>query len=150
MYRWIFIAKNCVVSIRPVSPYQLPMPIDSGSALNAPRGCLSKPIATPRSNGPGADRRVGHRQRAAAGGAPVPDVDERQPGEPELVDEGVGVATVPAAAERELDVVPADAGVGEREAGRVHGLLAAGDAVVAAERVDADPDDRHTGHRPRL
>ena len=28
------------------------MPIDSGSALNAPRGCLSKPIATPTSKAP--------------------------------------------------------------------------------------------------
>ena len=70
--------------------------------------------------------------------------------EPELVDERVGVAAVPAAAERELHVVPADAGVGEREAGRVDGLLPAGDAVMAPERVDADPDDRHAGHRSRL
>ena len=43
MYRWIFIAKNCVVSMRPDSPYQDPMPHSSGSGLNAPGGCLSKP-----------------------------------------------------------------------------------------------------------
>ena len=48
-YRCVFMAKNCVVSIRPVSPYQWPSPHASGSALNAPRGCLSKPIAIPRS-----------------------------------------------------------------------------------------------------
>src|SRR6185503_15433716 len=36
-------AKNCVVSIRPVSPYHEPMPQSSGSGLNAPGGCLSNP-----------------------------------------------------------------------------------------------------------
>ena len=78
MYRWIFNPKNCVVSMRPVSPYQLPMPIDSGSALNAPRGCLSKPIATPTSIAPERIVESAIVERAAAGGAPVPDVDERQ------------------------------------------------------------------------
>src|SRR3954451_1414535 len=46
MYRWIFMAKNCVVSISPVSPYQEPMPHSSGSGLNAPGGCLSKPTTS--------------------------------------------------------------------------------------------------------
>src|SRR3954471_18021787 len=39
-------AKNCVVSIRPVSPYQDPRPHSSGSGLNAPGGCLSKPTTS--------------------------------------------------------------------------------------------------------
>src|SRR5687767_15096520 len=36
-------AKNCVVSIRPVSPYQEPSPQSSGRGSNAPGGCLSNP-----------------------------------------------------------------------------------------------------------
>ena len=52
MYRWIFMPKNWVVSIRPVSPYQRPRPLSSGSALNAPGGCLSKPMAMTRSWSP--------------------------------------------------------------------------------------------------
>ena len=52
MYRWIFMAKNWVVSIRPVSPYQRPRPQSSGSALNAPGGCLSKPTTRARSADP--------------------------------------------------------------------------------------------------
>jgi hypothetical protein len=45
-------AKNWVVSIMPVSPYQRGRPEASGSALKAPRGCLSKPSTTPMSNSP--------------------------------------------------------------------------------------------------
>ena len=65
----------------------------------------------------GADRALGHREGAASGRAAVPHVDERQAGEAELVDEGVGVAAVAAAAERELGSLPRDAGVGERQRG---------------------------------
>src|SRR3954447_642907 len=39
-------AKNCVVSMSPVSPYQEPIPHSSGSGLNAPGGCLSKPTTS--------------------------------------------------------------------------------------------------------
>ena len=45
-------AKNWVVSIRPVSPYQEPIPQSSGSGLNAPRGCLSKPTTSATSAAP--------------------------------------------------------------------------------------------------
>jgi hypothetical protein len=45
-------AKNWVVSISPVSPYHVPRPMVSGSVLKAPRGCLSKPTAMPRSYAP--------------------------------------------------------------------------------------------------
>jgi len=45
-------AKNWVVSIRPVSPYQRPSPQSSGSGLNAPGGCLSKPTTRARSADP--------------------------------------------------------------------------------------------------
>ena len=41
----------------------------------------------------------------------------------------------------EVDVLPADAGVGERAARGDRRHLQAGDALVAAERVDADADD---------
>ena len=34
------------MSISPVSPYQEPIPHSSGSGLNAPGGCLSKPTTT--------------------------------------------------------------------------------------------------------
>src|SRR6476619_2474224 len=47
-------AKNCVVSIRPVSPYQEPIPHSSGSGLNAPGGCLSKPTTSASSASPAA------------------------------------------------------------------------------------------------
>ena len=36
----------------PVSPYHFWRPAASGSALNAPLGCLSKPTAIPMSNWP--------------------------------------------------------------------------------------------------
>src|SRR5881227_1141164 len=45
-------AKNCVVSIRPVSPYQEPSPHSVGSGLNAPGGCLSKPTTSATSAEP--------------------------------------------------------------------------------------------------
>ncbi len=38
-------AKNCVVTIIPDSPYQAPRPYSAGSELNAPGGCLSNPMA---------------------------------------------------------------------------------------------------------
>ena len=51
-YRLSFMAKNCVVTMKPRSPYHWPMPAEAGSALNIPRGCLSNPTARPRSNCP--------------------------------------------------------------------------------------------------
>ena len=91
--------------------------------------------------GAGADRAVGHRQRAAAGGAAVGHVDELDAGEPEVGDERVGVARGVAAAERELHVAPADAGVGQRGTGRDGALLTPADTVGPSERVHADADD---------
>ena len=113
----------------------------SGSTLNAPAGVLVEADGEAEVGGAGPDRAIGHRQGAAAGGAAVPDVDERQAGEPQLVHEGVGVATVAAAAEGELGLVPPDPGVGQRQPGGVHRLLASRHAVGAAEGVDADADD---------
>ena len=52
MYRWIFRPKNCVVSISPVSPYQSPRPQSAGFGSNAPRGCLSNPMAMTTSAAP--------------------------------------------------------------------------------------------------
>ena len=37
--------KNCVVTIKPASPYAAGSPQSSGRGSNAPRGCLSKPTA---------------------------------------------------------------------------------------------------------
>ncbi len=45
-------AKNWVVTMNPRSPYHWGRPELAGSALNIPRGCLSKPTARPRSNWP--------------------------------------------------------------------------------------------------
>ena len=45
-------AKNWVVSISPVSPYQAGSPQSAGRGEKEPRGCLSKPTARPRSNSP--------------------------------------------------------------------------------------------------
>ena len=58
------------------------------------------------------------------------------------------VSALPAAvraAERELHVGPPDAGVGQRAADGDRALLHPGQ-VVAAERVDADPDDGDVIH----
>ena len=148
MYRWIFMAKNCVVSIRPVSPYHEPMPQSSGSGLNAPGGCLSKPTTSATSACAGDEHGVRGGQRRAAGGAAVLDVDERQAGEPEAGDRGVGVAAGVRSAGGEVDLLPADARVGERTASGDRRHLQAGDALVAAERMDADADDGDVlGHR---
>ena len=43
----IFMAKNWVVTMKPRSPYHWGRPEMAGSALNMPRGCLSKPTARP-------------------------------------------------------------------------------------------------------
>ena len=50
MYRLIFIPKNWVVRARPDRPYH--SPISEVLGRNAPRSCLSKPMAMPRSNIP--------------------------------------------------------------------------------------------------
>ena len=52
MYRLIFMPKKCVVRYMPVWPYQAGRPATEGSAANAPRGCLSIPIAIVRSCSP--------------------------------------------------------------------------------------------------
>ena len=89
-----------------------------------------------------ADRVGGERQRARRGGAPVVHVGERDAGEPEQRDDRVGVVDLVAAAERELDVAPLDAGVGERAADRDRAHLDARHAREAAERVQPHTDDR--------
>ena len=99
-------AKNCVVSIIPVSPYQRPMPIGFGIGVERAPRVLVEADGEAEVGGTGSDGAVGHGEGAAAGGAAVPDVDERQPGQSELVDEGVGVAAVAAAAEGELGLRP--------------------------------------------
>src|SRR6478735_9660328 len=44
--------KNWVVRYWPFSAYQLGMPTRAGSSVNAPRGCLSRPMAMPMSQSP--------------------------------------------------------------------------------------------------
>ena len=87
--------------------------------------------------------RVGReRQRAGRGRAPVVHVGERDAGEPEQRDDGVGVVDLVAAAERELDVAPLDARVRERAADRDRAHLDAGHVAEATERVQAHAHDR--------
>ena len=81
-------------------------------------------------------------ERRASGGTAVGDVDELEPGEPELRHHRVGRAGGVRAPEGELDVVPAHAGVGTGAPDRGDALLHARDAVVATELVHPDPDDR--------
>src|SRR5581483_2699765 len=67
---------------------------------------------------------------------------ERNAGQPQPRDGGVGVAGRIRATGGEADIAPADAGVGQRRAAGVDGHIEAADAVMAAERVDPDADDR--------
>ena len=46
MYLAILMPKNCVVTMRPASPYAAGRPQSSGRGSKAPRGCLSKPTAS--------------------------------------------------------------------------------------------------------
>ena len=95
----------------------------------------------PEVAGAGPDGMAGRHQRRPAGGASVAHVDERQAGEAEVGHHGIGVAAVPGAAEGEVDVGPADAGVGQSRPDGVHTHGPSGDTVVAPEGMDADPDD---------
>ena len=93
----------------------------------------------------------GERQRARGGGAAVVHVGERDAGEPEERDHRVGVVDLVAAAERELDVAPLDAGVGERPADRDRAHVDARHSGEAAERVQAHAHDGdvHVSSFPR-
>lgn len=52
MYRWIFMAKNWVVTMSPSRPYASSSPQSAGRGSKAPRGCLSKPTARATSAAP--------------------------------------------------------------------------------------------------
>ena len=74
------------------------------------------------------------------GRAAVVDVGERDAGEAEQPGHRVGVVDLVAAAERELDVAPLDAGVGER--GRIASApISMRGLVEPAERVQPHADD---------
>ena len=88
------------------------------------------------------DRVRGERERARRGRAAVVDVGERDAGEPEQRDDRVGVVDLVAARERELDVAPLDAGVGERPPDRDRAHLDARHVAEPAERVQPHADDR--------
>ena len=88
--------------------------------------------------------RVGReRERARRGRAPVVDVGERDTGEPEQRDDRVGVVDLVTACERELDVAPLDARVGERAPDRDRAHVDRGHAGKAPERVQPHPNNRH-------
>ena len=101
-----------------VRPYQSGSDQSAGSFWKAPRGCLSKPTTSADLGRARLERPHRGDERRAAGRAAVLDVDEREPGRPEVGDHRVGVAGVLAAAVGELDVAPGDAGVCERARAR--------------------------------
>ena len=133
--------KNCVVSISPVSPYQLPIPSPRDVGRTRPAGAV-EPDHQSEVGGLRDEHCVCGRQRRGSGRAAVLDVDERHPGQTEPRHARVGVAGGVRAAGREADLAPRHAGVGERRPGCVDGHVEAGDAFVSAERVDPRPDDR--------
>ena len=88
-------------------------------------------------------RLLNRRRRGRAG---VEDVGERDPGETDQPRHRVGVRHLVAAAEAELNVLPVDAGVGERELDRVGAHLHCG-LVEPAEGMKPHADDRDVvGH----
>ena len=129
----------------PVSPYQEPSPQSSGSGLKAPGGCLSKPTTSAISAAPAASIACAVASADPPVAQPLRDVDERHAGEPEHRHRRVRVAGRVGPAGGELHVLPADAGVAQRGARGDGGHLQARHALVAAERMDADPDDGDVG-----
>ena len=141
MYLLIFIPKNFVVTNCPSSPYHDGHAYWRGSALNAPGQVLVHADRDAEVVIAEADRVRRERERARGGGAAVVDVGERDAGEAQERDDGVGVVDLVAAAERELDVAPLDARVRERAADRDRAHLDARHAGEAAERVQPDAHD---------
>ena len=143
-------AKNCVVSISPVSPYQEPSPQSSGSGLNAPGGCLSKPTTSAISAAPAASIACAVASADPPVAQPLWTLMNGTPVRPsaETVVSALPAASDPPAAK--LDVLPADAGVAQRGAGRDRRHLQARHPLVPSERVDAHADDRDLGgaHSP--
>ena len=92
------------------------------------------------------DRLGGQLQRGGRGGAAVVDVHERDAGDADQPDDGVGVVDLAAAAERELHVGPLHAGVGAGGADGVGAHLQRRLGTEPAERVQPDSDDGDVVH----
>ena len=138
--------KNLVVVNCPLSPYHAGTLVRVGSTLNAPRGCLSIPTATTMSPLPATMALAACWVMAAPVRTGVEDVDERDAGETQQADERVGLGDLPAAAERAVDVGPRHTGVLQGLVDRVGTHLERALVAVAAEGVQADPDDRDFVH----
>ena len=143
-------AKNCVVSISPVSPYHEPSPQSSGSGLNAPGGCLSKPTTSAISAAPAAsiacavasaDPPVAQPLWTLMNGTPV------RPSAATIVSALPAASDPPAANSTSCQPMPASP---QRGSGRDGGHLQARHPLAAPERVDADADDCDLGraHSP--
>ncbi len=89
---------------------------------------------------------------AGGGGAGIEHIGERDARQPHEPGDGVGVGHLVAATERELDVLPLDARVGERGLDRVGAHLHGGLGAEPAERVKPHADDGDVVHlhTPRL
>ncbi|MNF64101.1 hypothetical protein D3C84_458240 [compost metagenome] len=85
-------------------------------------------------------------QGAAAGGAAVGHVDERDAGQPEVVGQRVGIAAILAATVGHTDLMPLDSCVLEGLAHGIGALGLAAQAVGAPEGVQADTDDGDIFH----
>ena len=83
---------------------------------------------------------------AGRGGAGVEHVGERDARQADHADDGVGVGDRPAAARGELDVLPLDAGVGDRGEDGVDAHLHRGLALEPAERMQSNTDDGDVVH----
>ena len=140
--------KKCVVRNSPVSPYhagqaehrRVTGERTSGVLVEAHRDC-DVGLAV-------FDRLGRQRDRGVRRCAAIEHPEERNPRQSELPHHGVRVGHLETAGVPALHLVPADAGVIQREADRlgthVHRLLAG----EAAEGMQADADDRDTAHEP--
>jgi hypothetical protein len=81
--------------------------------------------------------------RAGCGGTGIEHVGERDAGETHHPDDRIRVRHRPAATDCELNVLPTDTRIGQREADCVGGHLHGGFALEAAERVQTHADDCH-------
>jgi hypothetical protein len=115
-------AKNCVVMARPLSPYQ------------------------PQFVFTGLDGAVTRQQRTAAGRTAVGDIDKLQSCKAEFLHHRIRVAGILTAAKGELHVRPITGCVTKRLTYRDDSLLSTRHTGRAAERMNADTNDRYLSH----
>ena len=141
MYLLIFMPKNFVVTNCPSVAVPRRARVQARVGAERARRVLVHAHRDPEVVVTEADGVGRERQRARRRRAPVVHVGERDAGEAQQRDDRVGIVDLVAAGERELDVVPAHPGVGERVADGDRAHLDAGRVTEPAERVEAHSDD---------